>query len=132
MEQLSSAQWKLQKKDKTIEALQKDLGSRSENDLIVDESQVSRFTELEGQLADKNGYILGLQDKLREINDNCDELKADHEKMRQKYYALKRKTFQKSQSLSNSQVKAGQQFRPRFGNISKLVLLQSSLLNICL
>lgn len=99
--QLSSAGRELTKRDKTIEMLQRDLGSRSEHDFIVDESQMSQMTELESRLTEKNVLISQLQDKLREIQDNCDELKADNEKMKQKHIAIKR-TMQKSKSLTSA------------------------------
>ncbi len=103
MEQLHAAQKKINKQEKIIEGLQKELGSRSENDLIVDEDQLSHFSYLEAQLAEKKVIIIELQDKYREINDSFDELKADHEKMKQKYYAMKRKNYHKTKNQPLSQ-----------------------------
>lgn len=98
-EQLNLARKELIKKDKTIASLKKDLGSRSDHDMLDDGSQVSRIGELEIELSEKNELITELQEKLREIQDSCDELKAENEKMKQKYVSQKR-SMQKSKSFA--------------------------------
>jgi len=113
-EQLHSTQRILNSREKTIEALQRDLGSRSDNDLVVDETTASHLAELEKELEDKSTFITELQDKHRETCDDYDELKADHEKMRQKYYDLKRRNYRKSKSQSIGSSGAGQQARQRY------------------
>ncbi len=91
----------LGKKDRTIATLQKELGNRSEHDIIYDESHSYRVVELENELTDKGELINELQDKLRAIQDTCDELKAENERMKQKNIAQKR-SMQKSHSLPNT------------------------------
>lgn len=99
--QLSAARKEIGKKERTIAMLQKDLGSRSEHDIIDDESHVHRVNELEDEVSTKDALISELQVKLRETLDNCDELKAENERMRQKNIAQKR-SMQKSYSLPNT------------------------------
>lgn len=100
-QQLAAARKEMGKKDRTIAMLQKDLGSRSEHDIIDDESHMHRMNELENEVSDKIALISELQDKLRETQDKCDELKAENERMRQKNIAQKR-SMQKSYSLPNT------------------------------
>jgi peptidoglycan hydrolase CwlO-like protein len=100
-QQLSSLRKEMGKKDRTIAMLQKDLGSRSDHDIIDDVSHVHRVNELENSVSEKTAVISDLQDKLREAHDKCDELKAENERMRQKNIAQKR-SMQKSYSLPNT------------------------------
>lgn len=97
-QQLSQARKELNKKDRMITMLQKDLGSRSEHDIIDDESQMKLLVDLENELSEKKVCIDELQDKMREVQDKCDELKAENERIRQKNMAQKRSLL-KSQSL---------------------------------
>lgn len=101
--QLLMARKDLGKKDRTIAMLQKELGNRSEHDIIYDESHPHRVVELENELSEKGELIDDLQDKLRAIQDNYDELKAENERMKQKNLSQKR-SMQKSQSLPNAYV----------------------------
>ncbi len=98
MHQLTAVRTELSQKERTIAMLQKDLGSRSDNDLFDDGSHVSRLNEMENEISEKNVFISELQDKLRETQDTCDELKADNERMKQKNLSQKR-AMQKSVSL---------------------------------
>lgn len=100
-QQLASARKEIGKKERTIAILQKDLGSRSEHDIIDDESHMLRVNELENEVSEKIALISELQEKLREIRDNCDELKAENERMRHKNIAHKR-SMQKSFSVPNT------------------------------
>ena len=100
-QQLSTARKEIGKKERTIAMLQKDLGSRSDHDIIDDESHVHRVNELENEVSEKDVLISELQDKLRETLDNCDELKAENERMRHKNIAQKR-SMQKSYSMPNT------------------------------
>lgn len=100
-QQLIVARKEIGKKDRTIAALQRDLGSRSEHDIIDDESHMYRVGELENVLTEKNACINELQDKLRAIQDTCDELKAENERMKQKNTA-QRRSLQKSANPSRS------------------------------
>lgn len=100
-QQLHLARKELEKKDSTIAMLQRDHGSRSDNDIIDDETQMQRLDDLENEISGKNVIIGELQDKLRTIQDTCDELKAVNETMKQKNLAQKR-ARQKSQSLPNT------------------------------
>ena len=136
-EQVHSSQRKINSLEKTLEALQKDLGSRSDNDLVVDETKASHLAELEKQLEDKSMHIMELQDKHREIRDNYDELKADHERIKQKYYDLKRKNYRKSKTQSIGSINTAQQARQRYSiklfslrsivTIFQLCILQTSI-----
>lgn len=100
-QQLASARKDIATKNRTIAMLQKDLGSRSEHDIFDDESHMHRVNELETEVSEKIALVSELQDKLREIQDDCDELKAGNERMRQKNIAQKR-SMQKSYSLPNT------------------------------
>lgn len=100
-QQLTTARKEIGVKDRTIAMLQKDLGSRSEHDIFDDESHTQRVNELETALAEKVALVSELQDKLREVQDDCDELKAENERMKQKNIAQK-KSMQKSHSVPNT------------------------------
>lgn len=100
-QQLLLVQKELGKKDRTIAVLQRDLGNRSEHDLIGDETQLHHLEKLENELSERNVFVSELQDKLRATQDNCDELKAENERMKQKNLAQKR-AMQKSHSLPNT------------------------------
>lgn len=98
---LSLARKEVGKKDRTIAMLQSNLGSRSEHDIVDDESYMHRVNELENEVSEKIALISELQDKLRETQDTCDELKAENERMKQKNMAQKR-SMQKSSSLPST------------------------------
>ena len=100
-QQLTMARKEIVKKDRTIAMLQRDLGSRSEHDIIDDETHGHRVNELETEVTEKIALISELQDKLREMQDMCDELKATNERMKHKNLAQKR-SMQKSYSLPNT------------------------------
>ena len=96
--------------------LQKDLGSRSDHDIVDDETQMNRLDELENELSRKAALINELQDKLRAIQDNCDELKAENERMKQKNLAQKR-AMQKSNSLPNASKSNFMGSKKRYNNV---------------
>lgn len=93
-QQLATAHREIAVKDKTIAMLQRDLGSRSSNDIIDDESHMHHLNDLETKLSEKTDLLNELQDKLRVHQDTCDELKAENEKLKQKLMDQKR-TMQK-------------------------------------
>ena len=100
-QQLAAAHKEIVAKDKTITMLQRDLGSRSSNDIIDDESHMHQLNDLETELSEKSDLLGELQDKLRVYQDTCDELKAENERLKQKWMAQKR-TMQKSHSIPSS------------------------------
>lgn len=100
-QQLATAHKDIAARDRTIAILQRDLGSRSSNDIIDDESHMHQLNDLETELSEKTDLLSELQDKLRVHQDTCDELKADNERLKQRYTAQKR-TMQKSHSMPSS------------------------------
>lgn len=98
--ELDLARKEISIRDRTIATLQKDLGSRSEHDLSEDECYLNRVHELENDASEKAAVINELQEQLRAFQDNCDELKAENERLNQKNVAQKR-ALQKSKSSSS-------------------------------
>ncbi len=88
--ELGKAHNDLNKKERIISTLQRDLESRSDYDLIDDGHHHSRLHDMENELTEKGTLINELQEKLREVQDRFDLLTADNEKMKQKYLSAKR------------------------------------------
>ena len=94
--ELQKANRSLDQKDRTIQMLQRDLGYRSELDLGVDETHLSRLRELEDDVTEKTELVANLREGMTEMQDKYDLLVAENEKLKQKYFSQKRSLLRRN------------------------------------
>lgn len=93
---LQKANRALDQKDRTIQMLQRDLGYRSELDIGVDETNLSRLRELENEVVERTELVANLREGMTEMQDKYDLLVAENEKLKQKYLSQKRSLLRRS------------------------------------
>ena len=76
--------------------LQRDLGYRSELDIGVDETHLSRLRELENEVVERNELVADLREGMTDMQDKYDLLVAENEKLKQKYLSQKRSLLRRS------------------------------------
>ena len=103
--QLEKANRALDQKDRTIHLLQRDLGYRSDMDIDMDGTHLSRLRELEDEVAERTELVNSQRERMTEMQDKYDLLVAENEKMKQKYLSQKRSMLRRSSQKDTSEVK---------------------------